>query len=187
MNDSGKEPGEAIDQQNEGREAHGPGQSETTQSREGEARDNSRSDASHDGPENGNGDDDDAREIWPQLRMLLVFQFKLYIDALRDLLMSPLSVVVFIIDVIQGNRGESSLFEALLKFGRRTEKAINLFGQHDVNDENYRGIDSVLMQVEDAVRREYSDGSVSTNARESIENSLGKLRTKLKQSEQDNE
>jgi len=129
----------------------------------------------------------EIKDIWPQLRQLLVFQIKLYIDAARDLLMSPLSIVIFIIDAVQGNRGEDSLFESLLQFGRRTEKSINLFNQHDVNDENYRGIDSILIQVEEAVRKEYTDGSVSTNARDSIERSLDKLRSKLDQSKKDDE
>ncbi|MBT8146960.1 MAG: hypothetical protein KJN90_08905, partial [Gammaproteobacteria bacterium] len=132
-------------------------------------------------------DDQKMKDIWPHLRQLLVFQIKLYIDAARDLLMSPLSIVVFIIDAVQGNRGEKSLFESLLQFGRRTEKAINLFNQHDVNDENYRGIDSILLQVEEAVRKEYTDGSVSANARDSIEKSLDKLRSKVNQSKQEDE
>jgi hypothetical protein len=139
----------------------------------------------HESPEQP--DDPEIKDIWPQLRKLLVFQIKLYIDAARDLLMSPMSIVVFIIDAVQGNRHENSLFESLLQFGRRTEKAINLFNQHDINDENFRGIDSILMQVEDAVKKEYTDGSVSANARDSIENSLGKLRSKLNQSKQEDE
>lgn len=122
------------------------------------------------------------QNIWPQLRKLLVFQFKLYIDAARDLLMSPMSIAVFIIDAVQGNQDKDSLFESLLQLGRRTEKAINLFNQHNVSDENIRGIDSILMHVEEAVRREYTEGSVSANARDSIEKSLDRLRTSLKQS-----
>ncbi len=130
----------------------------------------------------GNRDNRENQNIWPQLRKLLVFQFKLYIDAARDLLMSPMSIVVFIIDVVQGNQDKDSLFESLLQIGRRTEKAINLFNQHNVSDENIRGIDSILLHVEDAVRREYTEGSVSANARDSIEKSLDRLRTSLKQS-----
>ena len=187
MNDNGKEPGETTDQRKEDMETPVPGQSEPDEPKTDGAGRNPFSEESIARPENEEAADQDSREIWPQLRMLLVFQLKLYIDALRDLLMSPLSVVVFIIDAVQGNRGDDSLFQALLKFGRRTEKAINLFDQHDVNDENYRGVDSILMQVEEAVRKEYTDGSVSGNARESIENSLGRLRKKLKQSELDDE
>ena len=121
--------------------------------------------------------------VWPKLRRLVIFQVKLYIDALRDLLMSPLSFVAFLVDAIQGNQGDKAMFEALLKFGRRTEQAINLFEQHDINDEEYRGIDTILLQVEEALRREYADGSVSGSARESIEKSLGRLRNKIQNTE----
>lgn len=130
-------------------------------------------------PEPGGGN---ASHIWPQFRRLLVFQVKLYVDALRDLLMSPLSVVVFFIDVVQGNHGEKALFASLLKFGRKTEQAINLFEQHDADDENFRGIDTFIMQVEEALRKEYTDGSVSANARDTIEKSLDGLRNKIKRS-----
>ena len=123
-----------------------------------------------------------AAAIWPQLRKLLVFQVKLYVDALRDLLMSPLSVVVFIVDAVQRNKGDDCLFESLLQFGRQTEKAINLFNQHDINDRNYRGIDSILVQVEDAVKKEYTDGSVSAAAKDAIDKSLQNLRRGLKKS-----
>jgi len=127
------------------------------------------------------------RTIWPQFRRLLVFQLKLYIDALRDLIMSPMSVVVFLLDVIQGNKGDKALFESLMQFGRKTERAINLFDQHDTDDENYRGVDSLLGQVEELVRKEYADGSVSANARDSIETSLKSLRGRIRQTRQDTE
>lgn len=129
----------------------------------------------------------DKRTIWPQFRRLLVFQLKLYIDALRDLIMSPMSVVVFLLDVIQGNKGDKALFESLMQFGRKTERAINLFDQHDTDDENFRGVDSLLGQVEELVRKEYADGSVSANARDSIETSLKSLRGRIRQTRQDNE
>ncbi|MEZ5492774.1 MAG: hypothetical protein R3F50_21040 [Gammaproteobacteria bacterium] len=133
--------------------------------------------ASEHGPETGIKA---PAHIWPQFRRLLVFQVKLYIDALRDLLLSPLSVVVFCIDVVQGNHGEKALFASLLKFGRKTEQAINLFDQHDADAENSRGIDRVILQFEEAVRKEYTNGSVSANARDSIEKSLQGLRAKIK-------
>lgn len=127
----------------------------------------------------------ESEGIWPQLRQLLIFQVKLYVDALRDILMSPLSVVVFIIDVVQGNKGENSLFESLLRFGRKTEHAINLFNQHDATDEGFKGIDTVIAQVEESVRKEYKDGSVSSNAKEKLDESLDKLRKKVNKTRND--
>ena len=87
-----------------------------------------------DSPASEADDSTAKREFWPQFRRLLVFQIKLYIDALRDLILSPLSVVVFLLDLFQGNKGDRALFESLLQFGRKTERAINLFDQHDTDD-----------------------------------------------------
>ena len=122
-----------------------------------------------------------VQAMWPQLRQLLVFQVKLYVDALRDLLMSPLSIILFIADQVQGNKGDETLFESLLQFGRKTEKAINLFNQHDATAEDIRGIDSLITQVEEGLRREYSDGSVSGSTRDTLEKALSKLRERLGQ------
>ena len=142
--------------------------------------------ASADEPTAQKSDEDGIQEIWPQLRQLLVFQVKLYVDALRDLLMSPLSIVVFIVDLVQRNTGKDTLFQSLLDFGRKTERAINLFNQHDHEDEDATNIDSIFAQVEEGIMREYQDGSVSAGARDSIEKSLNKLREKVDEFQQNN-
>jgi len=96
----------------------------------------------------------DAMErLWPQLRKFGVFQLKLYIDALRDLLLSALSFGAFIIDLIQQNYGPDSYFEKVLRIGRRTERAINLFNQFDAQERGDRSVDSIIDEVEDRFRR----------------------------------
>ena len=91
--------------------------------------------------------------LWPQLRKFGVFQLKLYIDAFRDLLLSALSLGAFIIDLIQQNEGPDSYFEKVLRFGRRTEKSINLFNQFDAKERGDRSVDSIIDDVEDRFRR----------------------------------
>jgi hypothetical protein len=95
-----------------------------------------------------------SRDIWPQLRQLLIFQFKLYVDALRDLLFSPLSIIAMVLDLLAGNRGDSSYFGKLLALGRRTELAINLFNQHDLDSPATPNIDSLVDKAEQKLRRE---------------------------------
>lgn len=112
--------------------------------------------------------------IWPQIRQLLIFQIKLYVDALRDILMSPLSFIVLIIDLLQGNKGDDSLFESLLGFGRKTEKAINLFNQHDIQDDEFNGIDSIITHVEKRVRKDHKDSSTSTPEQNGLDETIGK-------------
>jgi hypothetical protein len=86
-------------------------------------------------------------KFWPHLRKLLVFQFKLYLDAFRDLLLSALSLVAFVIDAVLNLSGPESFFERVLAFGRRTEVTINLFNQH-TDESDGPNIDSMLNDVE---------------------------------------
>lgn len=130
-------------------------------------------------------EDAQEEELWPQIRQLLIFQVKLYVDALRDLLMSPLSIAIFIIDLIQKNNGDKALFNSLLEFGRKTEKAINLFNQYDQHDKELTGIDAIVSQVEESVRKEYKDGTVSNKAKETIDKSLNNLKERINRSREE--
>ncbi len=87
-------------------------------------------------------------KFWPHLRKLLVFQFKLYLDAFRDLFLSALSLLAFVLDVVLNLSGPESFFERVLAFGRSTEKTINLFNQHDDEEERGTNVDSILKDVE---------------------------------------
>lgn len=91
--------------------------------------------------------------LWPQLRRLLVLQLKLYIDAFRDLCLSGLALGAFVIDLVQHNSGPDCYFEQIMKLGRRTERAINLFDQFDPAAQNGHSVDSILRNVEDRWRR----------------------------------
>lgn len=91
--------------------------------------------------------------LWPQVRRLLVLQLKLYIDAIRDICLSGLSLGAFVIDLIQGNNGPDCYFDHIMKLGRRTEKAINLFERFDQAAEDEVGVDSILRKMEDRWRR----------------------------------
>ena len=59
---------------------------------------------------------------------VLVFQFKLAADGLRDVLLSPLSLIAGIMGLVAGGDDPYRYFRDLLRFGRRTEIWINLFG-----------------------------------------------------------
>ncbi len=86
--------------------------------------------------------------LWSQLRKFLVFQIKLYLDAFRDILLSALSLGAFIIDIVQQNDGPDCYFERVLKFGRGTERSINLFNQFNAGEQDGRSVDSIIDEVE---------------------------------------
>ena len=79
-----------------------------------------------------------------KLKRFLVFQFKLYVDAFRDLVLSALSLFAFILDVVLMHEPEESLFDKVLGMGRCSERAINLFNQHDKEQEGPVSIDGLV-------------------------------------------
>lgn len=60
-----------------------------------------------------------------------MFQAKLAGDALRDLVMSPLSIIAFLLDILVRPAHHKSFHRKLMSFGRRTDRWINLFEEFD--------------------------------------------------------
>ncbi len=83
------------------------------------------------------------------LRHLLVFQIKLLADALRDLLMSPVSVLVFLLDALTRPTLENSLYLRLMLLGRRSDRVINLFDEY--KDAGHFTVDQAIEEVEEMV------------------------------------
>ena len=66
-----------------------------------------------------------------RLQLLLdvfVFQFKLAADGLRDVILSPLSIIAAVMGLMAGGDDPYRYFRDLLRLGRRSEVWINLFG-----------------------------------------------------------
>ncbi|MFV8819368.1 hypothetical protein [Haliea sp. E17] len=84
--------------------------------------------------------------FWKALRHLVAFQIKLAADALRDLIMSPLSIVVFCIDALTSPTLESSLYLRLMVFGRKTDRYINLFDEY--KDKGHATMDEAIETLE---------------------------------------
>ncbi len=97
------------------------------------------------------------------LRHLVVFQLKLAADALRDLLLSPISVVVFVLDAIRKPTLEDSLYLRLMLLGRKSDRMINLFDEH--KDAGHYTVDQAVEELEimvrgaDSSRRENDQGT----------------------------
>ena len=106
------------------------------------------------------------------VRKLLVFQLKLVLDAIRDILLSPVSLVATIFDMAQGRKGENSYFEMLMKFGRNSETRINLFDQHQGEKQT---VDNLFNQVEDVLKKQYEKGGISEKTKREIEAKFKKM------------
>jgi len=61
---------------------------------------------------------------------VLLFQFKLIADGLRDLILSPVSLIAVLMGLLSGGKQPDIYFKRLMRFGRKSDVWINLFDQH---------------------------------------------------------
>lgn len=88
-------------------------------------------------------------------RHMLVFQIKLAADALRDLVLSPISILVFVADAIRKPALKDSWYLRLMLLGRKSDRHINLFDEHK-NGGHYT-VDQAVHEVEQLVRSATDD------------------------------
>lgn len=115
------------------------------------------------------------------VRDVAVFQFKLIVDGLRDLVLVPVSFIAGIVSFLNTRNGvPGTQFYDLLEVGKQSEHWIDLFGamrnapldlQNPVNfpDEN---MDHLLERIETFVVNEEKRGGITTQARERLERAL---------------
>jgi hypothetical protein len=86
----------------------------------------------------------------PLLGAWVKFNVKLVLDGVLDLLLLPASFIAVALGLLRGGDAPDRHFRALLLFGRRSERFINLFGNHR------RGsVDDVLGDCERQVADEF--------------------------------
>ena len=106
------------------------------------------------------------------LRDIVVLQFKLIVDGLRDFILVPISLATGLVSLLRTGDRPGTEFYDLLRYGRHTDRAINLFGAadrvHERSDEEapMPDIDDLVSRVENFVIEEYRRGEVTAQARQ---------------------
>ncbi len=127
---------------------------------------------------------DDVNDRWTLIRDIAVFQVKLLVDGLRDLILLPVSLITGLVSLLTGGSTPGPEFYELLRVGRRSERWINLFGAAEriygiEEDDGYfaaEDIDKLVARVETFVVDEYQKGGVTTQAKERVDQALNRLR-----------
>ena len=124
---------------------------------------------------------------WNLVRDIAVFQGKLLVDGLRDLVLVPASLIAGIMSFATGSDGQpGTQFYRLLGVGKNSERWINLFGalrnappdlEHlepfpDVD------LDEIVGKIEDFVVDEQKRGGMTAQARERLEKALAAIQRK---------
>lgn len=115
-----------------------------------------------------------SKQRFGVFRDVVVFQVKLVVDGLRDVLLSPLSIFAALLDLLNPGDDGGKRFYSVVRFGRRTEQWINLFGAADAIDPEAapQGVDVLLNDLEALVR----DPQRRDEARAQAEALLDRLR-----------
>lgn len=97
--------------------------------------------------------DEKPTGVWKKTRNLLLLQVKLWIDALRDFALMPIALVCYILDLSKDkDTAEDSHWERLMKWGRQSDRHINLFQHHSFEKKKTVTVDDVADIVEDALK-----------------------------------
>ena len=141
-----------------------------------------------------------TKRKWPLIRENLVFQIKLTLDAVRDLLLSPVAITCTILDLIKGNRPGEGYFQRLMQMGHQTDEWLSLFGhaakdpksKHDdasaesiekadelgvgINDKISSSADSkidhLFLKVEELLNDQHQKGDLTSTAKQKIDHYL---------------
>jgi hypothetical protein len=85
------------------------------------------------------------------LRDVLRFQVKLWLEALRDVVLSPITLAAAALDFVLLKRQSPRYFRTLLTLGRRSEDWIDLWSMVDAGAKG-ENVDALLAQIEQVVR-----------------------------------
>ena len=95
---------------------------------------------------------------WVIIRDLAIFQIKLFLDGLKDIVLAPASLIAAALGILFGGKRRGRLFYLVLRIGERFDLWLNLFGASERADVDglfggsKAGTDSYLGQLEQSVR-----------------------------------
>jgi hypothetical protein len=109
------------------------------------------------------------------IRDVAILQIKLLVDGLRDAVLIPVSLLAGFLGLVRGGADAHREFRRVLKWGRRSERWINLFGDHvplGRRSHVASSLDLLLDRVEAAVMEQYGSGHNTEEARAAIKAAL---------------
>lgn len=112
------------------------------------------------------------------LREAVVFQGKLLVDALKDLVLSPLSLIAVVFDLAEPPRRGQGRFAGVMEIGRGLERRIDLFGRagHVEPQDAEWTMDDLVARFESSLREQTEASGTREAARKALEETLAGLR-----------
>ncbi len=113
---------------------------------------------------------------WQVIRDVVAFQFKLLADSLRDLFLSPISIMAAVLGLITSRSDPGRYLYRLMEFGHRTDRWINLFGTYDEeNEADYSSSDHFVRRAQEIVLSEYRKGGTLQEIKQRTDEVIDRL------------
>ncbi|MBL8972718.1 MAG: hypothetical protein JNK56_19160 [Myxococcales bacterium] len=132
---------------------------------------------------------------WRLARDLTVFQLKLVVDGLKDLVLAPVALVLALAGLVISPKDPGRPFYALLRWGLGFDHWVNMFGavqpalpaarepggaaaaDRPPAEPAPAGIDAYLTRIEHVLLTQYRQGGLTTKARQALDDLLDRLPT----------
>ena len=120
-------------------------------------------------------------ERWRFMRDVVVFQLKMLLDNLRDLVLMPVALVAAIIDLLMRGDREGARFYRVLRWGWHSEKMIDVYSaieDHPPDDfeigKAYT-VDGVIARLESVVTREVEKGGTAASIKGAMDRAIDQI------------
>ena len=118
---------------------------------------------------------------WNFVRDVMVFQLKLLLDNLRDLVLMPVSLGAALIDLVFRGEREGSLFYRVLRWGQHSEAVIDVYSAIEHQDPgNFKvrrdyTVDGVIARLESVLKREVEKGGTAASVKAAMDKAIDQL------------
>lgn len=123
----------------------------------------------------------DPDERWKFVRDVAVFQLKLFLDNVRDLVLMPISLVAALIDLVFRGEREGALFYKVLRWGQHSEAVIDVYSaieHHEPGDFKVNRdftVDGVIARLESVLKREVEKGGTAASVKAAMDKAIDQL------------
>jgi hypothetical protein len=126
--------------------------------------------------------DPQPHDRWAFFRDVLVFQFKLLLDNIRDFALMPVSLGAAIVDLIVKGKREGTCFYKVLEWGAHSERVIDVYSalerrgatEESRLSQNYT-VDAVISKLESVIVREYEKGGTAATVKTAVDRAIDQL------------
>ena len=123
----------------------------------------------------------DSNARWTFFRDVVVFQLKMLLDNLRDIVLMPVALGAAVIDLLYRGEREGALFYKVLRWGLHSEEVIDVYSSIEHHDpgrfkvSRAYTVDGVIEQLENVVTREVEKGGTAASIKTAMDRAIDQI------------